>query len=157
MLRWRETLLELGRTFLVSAALGVALAYIFFQTIFPSLSVPITERIPPWLFTLIFLLMGFLAGILLDSLEAVAVMSILSVIIGAVGAYFIFVSPTAAEEVTGEASEAFFAVIRMTIPLVLLGIIAIFTGGFLGQWFYQNAESREEKPSIFDRTASRER
>jgi hypothetical protein len=149
---WKKSLLKVARVLVLSALLGIPLSYIYFQTIFPSVSVPLTERFPSWLFILTVFALGFLAGILSDSLESIAVQSILSVLVGLAGAYFIFTSPVAAEEVTGGIlSQFFFVIVRMVLPLVILAIILLFMAGFFGQWLYRTVQLQEPRPSIFDR------
>lgn len=157
-MKLKETLAKIGRIVVLSTLLGTALGYIYFQTVFPSVSVPLTDRYPSWLFILTLLGMGLLAGILADSLESLAIHSILSVLAGLIGAYFIFTSPVAAEEVSGVVlSQFFFVIVRMVLPLVLLAFITIFVGGFFGHWLYRTSQLREPQPSLFDRKVGEER
>ncbi len=152
MARWERILLRIGKIILLSALLAVVLSFIFFQTVFPSVSVPFTDRYPAWLAVLTFLAIGFLAGFLSDSLESVTVQTVLPVLAGLFGAYFIFTAPVAAGGVTGDVlTQFFFVITRMALPLVFVAIIALFFAGFMGHSLYLYVERNVEKPSLFRR------
>lgn len=148
--RWRHILLRIGKILVLSALLAAVLGFVFFQTIFPSVSVPLTERYPAWLAVLTFLAIGLLAGFLADSVESVSVLAVLPVFAGLFGAYLIFISPVAAEDVVGDVlTQFFFVIVRMALPLVFVAVIALFIAGFLGHSLFLYVERNEETDGLF--------
>ena len=157
MARWRHILLRIGKILLLSGLLAAVLGFIFFQTIFPSVSVPLTERYPSWLAILTFLAIGLLAGFLSDSVESVAVLAVLPVVAGLFGAYLIFISPVAVDQVVGDVlTQFFFVIVRLALPLVFVAVITLFFAGFLGHSLYLHVERNEDMVSLFHRLKDEE-
>lgn len=138
--------LRVSRILLVAFVVGLALGYLFFQSIFPSVAWPPGDRIGPLGIVAIVVVLSFLAGMVAEDMETVAILAPLAPTLGVIIAYATYISPVASEDVVGaELGEFAATILRQSIPLVLLSIVLIFIGGLLGSAFRDRLVARSAR------------
>ena len=135
----REKILRVCRVVMLSLALAAPIGYFSFYVTMPSVSVPTTDYPNLAVMALIIFGLGILVGLLSESLEEITIEILLGVVIGPLISWLIFISPSFRPYVIlPDASGYIYNVLHSALPLMIVSLIVLFIGGFIGTSVMEN-------------------
>jgi hypothetical protein len=139
------------RIIVISICIGTVVGYFSFQMMMPSVTVPQTTNPSFAVAALVIFVIGVLAGTLSDDLESMTIEMLLGIIIGVAFDWLLFISPsTNPDIIILDASGYIYTVLHSALPLIILSIVALFVGGFLGGMVMENLQGKVGT-SIFEK------
>jgi len=83
--------------------------------------------------------LGILVGLLSESLEAITIEVLLSIVIGPLISWLLFISPSFRPHIIiPDASGYIYNVLHSALPLMIISLIVLFVGGFIGTSVMEN-------------------
>ncbi len=129
----KAILLRVLKVLSIAVAIAIVFGYYSFQMTMPSVVVPSTTNPSLIVPGLIFFLLGILVGLIADSLESLTISVLLGVVMGTILGWVIFVSPTLSPDIIiPEASGYIYNVLHSALPILIVGLVLLFIGGFIG-------------------------
>jgi len=152
----RATVTKALKIIAFSLVIGLAVGYFSFYITMPSVAIPTTKNPSLEVVGLTLFLLGVLVGALSDDLESTVIESLAGLILGALIGYLLFISPTFSPALDLPFAENYiFYTVRSAMPVLLLGGVVLFIGGFLGTILGEHMAIRSAKsPFDGDQTAS---
>ncbi len=149
----KDILMRVLKVLSIAVAIAVVFGYYSFQMTMPSVVVPNTTN-PSLIFPgLMFFLLGILVGLIADSLESLTISVLLGVVIGTILGWFIFISPTLSPDIIiPEVSGYFYNVLHSALPIIIVGLVLLFIGGFIGNSIMEGLITKTA-PSLFGTTS----
>ena len=146
---------RLLRIVLLSLAIGAILGYLAFHMMMPSVAIPETTNPSLAVVAVILLAVGILIGMLSTDLESMAIQMLMGIIIGVFVSWLLFISPsTNPDIIIPGASGYIFNVLHAALPVILLGLVMLFVGGFIGTTIMEGVAARAN-PSPFELEATK--
>jgi hypothetical protein len=150
----RALLKRIARIIILSLCIGMAVGYLSFYMMMPSVSVPQTSNPSLAVAGLILLVVGVLAGALSDDLESMTIEALSGIGIGVVVGWLLFISPSANPDIViPNAGGYIYNVIHAALPLIILAAVALFIGGFIGGMIMESMQAKGA-PSVFDKISA---
>jgi len=135
----KENILRAGRVIVLSLALAAPIGYFSFYVTMPSVTVPTTTNPNLPLMAVIIFGLGILVGLLSESLEAITIEVLLSIVIGPLISWLLFISPSFRPHIIiPDASGYIYNVLHSALPLMIISLIVLFVGGFIGTSVMEN-------------------
>jgi hypothetical protein len=152
MFKLSKTLLKrIAKIIVLTLCIGTVIGYLSFYMMMPSVSVPETENPSLPVVALILLVVGILAGALSDDLESMTIEALAGIGTGVVVSWLLFISPSANPDIIiPNAGGYIFNVIHAALPLIILAVVTLFIGGFIGGMIMENMQAKGAS-SVFDR------
>ncbi len=150
----RASLKRVARVIGLSLCIGVIIGYLSFHMTMPSVSVPQTTNPSLAVAGLVLFAMGLLVGMLSDNLESMTIEALLGIIIGIVVGWILFISPTVNPDIViPNATGYIYNILHSSLPLIILAIVTLFIGGFMGGMVMENMQAKGGA-SVFDKIES---
>ncbi len=147
----RALLKRIARIIVLSLCIGTVVGYLSFYMMMPSVSVPQTNSPSLAVAGLFLLVVGVLAGALSEDLESMTIEALSGIGIGVVLGWLLFISPSANPDIMiPNAGGYIINVIHAALPLIILAVLTLFIGGFIGGMIMESMQAKGAS-SVFDR------
>lgn len=145
-----EIVMRVLRVLSIAASVAIAIGYFSFQMTMPSVVVPNTTSPSLIVPGLVFLCLGLLVGLIAESLETLTIAVLLGVVLGTILGWIIFISPTINPDIViPDATGYFYNVLHSALPFLVIGLVTLFIGGFIGNSIMENLVTKTA-PSPFE-------
>lgn len=146
----KALLKRIAKIIVLSLCIGNVIGYLSFYIMMPSVSVPQTSNPSLAVAGLVLLVVGILAGALSDDLESMTIEALSGIGIGVVVGWLLFISPSANPDIIiPNAGGYIYNVIHAALPLIILAVVTLFIGGFIGGMIMESLQAKGAS-SVFD-------
>jgi len=147
----KALLLRIGKIIVLALCIGVIVGYLSFYMIMPSVSVPQSNNPSLGMAALVLFVVGLLAGALSEDLESMTIEALAGIGIGVVIGWLLFISPSSNPDIIIlNAGGYIYNVIHAALPLIIVAIVTLFIGGFIGGMIMENLQAKGAT-SVFDK------
>ncbi len=137
----KEKVFKVLKVLVLSLAVGVSVGYFTFYMMMPSVVVPYTTNPSLLVPTLVLFVLGLVVGFLAEELESTIISVLLGTVLGAVIGWVLFVSPSFHPDLIMPDPSAFiYNVLHAALPLLIIGLVVLFIGGFIGSMLVENLQ-----------------